>query len=207
MCAQIAHVIQGKNSPNYKPNKIEFTDKCIIVNAKYTFLTGKKLEQKLYRHHTGFPGGLKEIKAKHYLEKNATEMVTRSIKGMLPKNKMRKLFLSKVQIFEEGAHNLQNKGLPQFGKNIPIDYNEILGTDTSIQKDSVIVASNVNEKDYPQDFKNIPREINPYMDKPEYMQDSEFKMNHKLTEKYIKYSRRQMYKFHKRIRNMSYRYI
>ena len=206
MCAQIAHVIQGKNSPHYKPNKIDYLDKCIIVNAKYAFLTGKKLEQKLYRHHTGFPGGLKEIKAKHYLEKNATEMVTRSIKGMLPKNKMRKLFLSKVQIFEGAAHNLQNKGLPQFGKNIPIDYNEILGTNIN-KEDTTIVASNFNENDFPDELKDIPREINPQLDKPEYMQDSEFKMNNKISEKYSKYSKRQMYKNYKRIRNMSYRYI
>jgi large subunit ribosomal protein L13 len=207
MCAQIAHVIQGKNSPHYKPNKIDFTDKCIIVNAKYTFLTGQKLEQKLYRHHTGFPGGLKEIKAKHYLGKNPTEMVTRSIKGMLPKNKMRKLFLSKVEIFEEGAHKLQNKGLPQFGKNNPIDYNEILGTNSPIVEETTIIATNASEKDFPDDLKHIPRDINPYMDKPEYMQDSEFKMNSKLAQKYSIYSRRQIYKHYKRIRNMSYRYI
>ena len=207
MCTKIAMAIQGKNSPHYKPNKIDFLDKCIIVNAKYAFLTGKKLEQKLYRHHTGYPGGLKEIKAKHYLEKNATEMLTRSIKGMLPKNKMRKLFLTKIEIFEEGAHNLQNKGLPQFGKSKPIDYNEILGTTEISKENTVIVATNVPEKEFPEEFKDIPREINPYLEKPSYMHDSELKMNFKTAEKYAKYSKQQMFKNYKRLRNMSYRNI
>jgi large subunit ribosomal protein L13 len=207
MCAEIAHVIQGKNSPHYRPNKIEFYDKCIIVNAKYAFLTGKKLEQKLYRHHTGFPGGLKEIKAKHYLEKDPAEMITRSIKGMLPKNKMRKLFLTKVQIFDEGMHNLQNKGLPQFGKTTPIDYNEIFGTSPVSKEDTVIVATNVHEKDFPQELKDIPKDINPYLEKPDYMGDSEFRINKKSNDKLAKYAKRQIFKQYKRIRNMSYRYI
>ena len=54
MAAKIAHIIQGKNSPHYRSNKIDLTtDKCVILNAKYVFLTGNKLEHKLYRHHTG----------------------------------------------------------------------------------------------------------------------------------------------------------
>jgi large subunit ribosomal protein L13 len=207
MCAQIAQVIQGKNSPHYKPYKIEFLDKCIIVNAKHAFLTGKKLEQKLYRHHTGFPGGLKEIKAKHYLEKNPSEMITRSIKGMLPKNKMRKLFLTKVQIFDEGMHNLQNKGLPQFGKTTPIDYNDVFGTKPVSKEDTVIVSTNVPDKDFPEEMKDIPKEINPYINKPAYMNESDFKINKKMAEKYAKYTKRQIFKQYKRIRNMSYRYI
>ena len=53
MCAKIAFIIQGKSSPHYRPNKVEYKDKIIVINGKYTFLTGKKLTNKLYRHHTG----------------------------------------------------------------------------------------------------------------------------------------------------------
>lgn len=54
MATQIAHIIQGKNTPHYRPNKIDVnSDKCVIVNAKYVYLTGNKLENKIYRHHTG----------------------------------------------------------------------------------------------------------------------------------------------------------
>lgn len=53
MCAKIAFIIQGKSSPHYRSNKVEYKDKCIILNAKHTWLTGKKTDQKLYRWHTG----------------------------------------------------------------------------------------------------------------------------------------------------------
>ena len=53
MCAKIAFIIQGKSSPHYRANKVEYKDKIIVINGKYTFLTGKKYRYKLYRHHTG----------------------------------------------------------------------------------------------------------------------------------------------------------
>lgn len=55
MATKIAHIIQGKNSPHYRSNKIDLsTDKCIILNGKYVYLTGNKIEDKIYRHHTGY---------------------------------------------------------------------------------------------------------------------------------------------------------
>jgi large subunit ribosomal protein L13 len=150
MCAKIAFIIQGKNSPHYRPNKVVGNDRCIILNGKNAYFTGKKLEQKLYRHHSGYPGGLKEIKARHYLERNATEMLMRSIKGMLPKNKMRPDYLAKVTIYEEGGHDLQKFGLPQFANMKPIDYNEVLGL-TKLEQggDSgfTFIETNVNDMD------------------------------------------------------------
>jgi large subunit ribosomal protein L13 len=129
MCAKIAFIIQGKTSPHYRANKVEYKDQCIVINSKYTYLTGKKFEQKLYRHHTGYPGGLVEIKAKTYMEKNPIEMITRSVKGMLPKNKMRPEFLSKLKVYPENAEELESLKLPQFGIIKPVDYNKIFGID------------------------------------------------------------------------------
>jgi large subunit ribosomal protein L13 len=133
MCAKIAFILQGKSSPHYRANKVDQKDKCIVINARYTYLTGKKNDQKLYRHHTGYPGGLVEIKAKLYMEENPIEMVTRSIKGMLPKNKMRPDFLAKLKVYGENAPELETLKLPQFGIVKPIDYNKVFGIDPDKQ--------------------------------------------------------------------------
>lgn len=206
MCAKVAFIIQGKNSPHYRPNKVDYRDKCIIVNAKNVFLTGKKLEQKLYRHHSGYPGGLKEIKARLYLQKNATEMVMRSIKGMIPKNKMRPEFLSKVKIYEEGGHDLTNLGLPQFGKIKPIDYNEVLQTKISPETHVIVGHTGDLDKHFPH-LKDYKRELSMEAMLPRYMHKPEFKVNIKKKERLDNYLRSFRQKHHRRIRNMAYRYI
>ena len=82
-----------------------------------------------------------------------------------------------------------------------------LWTSPVSKKDTVIVATNVHEKDFPQKLKDIPKDINPYLEKPDYMGDSEFRINKKSNDKLAKYAKRQIFKQYKRIRNMSYRYI
>jgi large subunit ribosomal protein L13 len=205
---KIAHVVQGKNSPHYMPNKVDHSDRCIILNAKYAYLTGQKLDKKLYRHHTGYPGGLKEIKAKHFLEKDAEGMMLRAVRGMLPKNLMRKEFLKKVTVYDEGAHDLQNKGLPQFGAPTSIDYNEIFGLGSKINpQNTKIIYSNVDDKDLPDELKSVPKEIDPDFNKPEYTKDKKSTFNQRLMSKYKIYETKHRTKFYKRIRNMGYRYI
>lgn len=146
MASKIAFIIQGKTSPHYRPNRVEGKDKCVIINASHTFLTGKKADQKLYRHHTGFPGGLKEIKARHYMKSDPEEMLMRTIKGMLPKNKMRLFYLAKVVIYKEAGHDIY--GLPQFGRVENIDYNKIMQMPEPITAaNSVIISSNVEDID------------------------------------------------------------
>ena len=202
MCAKIAHVIQGKNSPHYRPNKVEFKDVCVIVNAKNTWLTGKKLEQKLYRHHTGFPGGLKAIKARHYLEKDPEEMILRSIKGMLPKNKMRMEYLSKVKIYDEGGHDLYKLGLPQFAKIKPIDYNEIFGMNDLTPEKAVIIKSNIAPKDFPEEMKGFKMEL-----EDENQDGPKTTVNNRMKNKYDNYMRKWRYRQYRNIRNKAYRYI
>ena len=203
MCTKIAYVLQGKNSPHYRPNQVDNKDIVVIVNAKHTWLTGKKLEQKLYRHHTGFPGGLVEIKARHYLEKNAEEMVMRSIKGMLPKNKLRKEYLSKVKIFEEGGHDLYKLGLPQFGRLKSIDYNEVFGMNDINEKDAVIIKSTMEDKDIPEEFKNFRR-----LDKEQPVQETpKTRVNDVMRQKFDRYMRGWRFRQYRNIRNKAYRYI
>jgi large subunit ribosomal protein L13 len=200
MSAKIAFIIQGKNSPHYKPNTIlKNTDLCVIVNAKHTWLTGKKLEQKLYRHHTGFPGGLKEIKARHYLEKNPSEMLLRTIKGMTPKNKLRREYLKFVKIYDEGGHDLWKLGLPQFGKVKPIDYNEIFGLNDVLSGKAKILSSNIPENELPPEMKNLERAN--LEDQPKTV------VNQRMKIKFDKYTKIWRYRQYRNIRNKSYRYI
>ena len=204
MSSKIAHIIQGKNSPHYMPNMISKNpDICVIVNAKYTWLTGKKLEQKLYRHHTGFPGGLKEIKARHYLEKNPAEMILRTIKGMTPKNKLRREYIKFVKVYDEGGHDLWKLGLPQFGKFKSIDYNEIFGLNSIKSGKAEVIFSTIPEKDMPEDFKKLKR---IYPDEEKFDR-SPTVVNQRMLSKFVKYTKKWRYRQYRNIRNKSYRYI
>lgn len=204
MACRIAHIIQGKNSPHYKSyitNKNP--DICVVVNAKYTWLTGKKLEQKVYRHHTGYPGGMKEIKARHYLEKNPVEMITRTIKGMTPKNRLRREYIKFVKIYEEGGHDLWKLGLPQFGKLKPIDYNEVFGMNAIKDGSAKILFTTAHDNEIPDQLKHLER-----IDKKgENLDELPTVINQRMQAKFIKYTKRWRYRQYRNIRNKSYRYI
>ena len=207
MCQQIAFILMGKNSPHYRANKVEYKDKCIVVNARHTFLTGKKMDQKLYRHHTGFPGGLIEIKAKHMFERKPIEAVWRSIKGMLPKNKLRMDYMSKVEIIEEGGHDLQKLGLPEFGNMIPIDYNEIMGTKNIGPDTHKIIGTGFPLDILPEQVKGMQLDLDPTFNQPEYLYDPKIQVNDRRKMKYENYQASWRKKHHRRIRNMAYKYI
>jgi len=68
----IAVFVRGKHKPTYAPNRYDLGDKCVVVNAGKVKTTGNKKDQKLYRHHTGYPGGLKEVLMKHLIDKDST---------------------------------------------------------------------------------------------------------------------------------------
>lgn len=89
MAVLISQFIRGKNKPTYHTRGYEDGDKCIVVNMADPLLTGRKREQKIYRHHTGFPGGLKEFTFKHVIENNPERVLEEAVMGMLPKNKLR----------------------------------------------------------------------------------------------------------------------
>jgi large subunit ribosomal protein L13 len=207
MCSKIAFIIQGKSSPHYKPNFVEFKDKCIILNAKYAYLTGKKLTQKYYKYHTGYPGGLKSIRTKDYLERNPKEMILTSIKGMLPKNKMRPDYLSKVEIIPEGGHDYIKLGLPQFGKMHPLDYNEIFGFKNMNPENTVITHSTYEQNNIPERFKNFKHVYDETLTKPRYMITPKISEDDRKTMKYEKYASRDRFMQYRNIRNKGYRFI
>lgn len=104
LSSEIAKVLSGKNKPIYTPH-VDTGDHVIVINAEQVVLTGKKLDQKLYRYHTGHPGGLREIKYKEMMAKKPEEVVMHAVKGMLPKNKLGRQMLKKLRVYRGSEHN------------------------------------------------------------------------------------------------------
>jgi large subunit ribosomal protein L13 len=109
MAVLISQYIRGKHVPGYETNNYKNGQKCIVVNAGTPLFTGRKKSQKLYRHHTGYPGGLKEYSFKHILEKNPERIMTDAVMGMLPKNSLRKQMIKdNLEIILGPWHNYGN---------------------------------------------------------------------------------------------------
>ncbi|MBB6216852.1 large subunit ribosomal protein L13 [Anaerosolibacter carboniphilus] len=106
LAAEVASILRGKKKPIYTPH-VDTGDYVIIVNAEKVEFTGKKLDQKLYRHHTGWAGGLKEITARELMAKKPTKAVELAIKGMLPKNSLGRQMYKKLKVYAGAEHNHQ----------------------------------------------------------------------------------------------------
>ncbi|GAA5879408.1 hypothetical protein JCM16303_003192 [Sporobolomyces ruberrimus] len=100
MATRIAIVLMGKHKPIYDQSN-DCGDYVIVKNAKKVKVTGKKKEQLVYRHHTMFPGGLKEIPFETMMERKPEEIIRRAVSGMLPKNRLRAKRLERLMIFPE----------------------------------------------------------------------------------------------------------
>ena len=106
VATEAAKLLRGKHKPTYTPN-IDTGDHVIIINAKDVVLTGNKLNQKMYRHHSGYIGGLKEISAKEMLEKNPEKAMMIAVKGMLPHNTLGREQLKKLRVYADDKHENQ----------------------------------------------------------------------------------------------------
>lgn len=103
LSSEIAKVLSGKTKPIYTPH-VDTGDFVVVINADKVVLTGKKLDQKLYRYHTGYPGGLKEIKYRDMMQNKPEEVVMHAVKGMLPKNKLGRKMLTKLRVYRGAEH-------------------------------------------------------------------------------------------------------
>ena len=105
----ITDKLMGKSKVTYTPH-IDNGDYVVVVNAKNLVVTGDKMVQKKYYRHSGFPGGLTELKLEEVIEKNPAVAITAAVKGMLPKNKLAAERLKRLRIFDgvEHAHTAQN---------------------------------------------------------------------------------------------------
>ncbi len=103
LSTELVKILKGKNKPTYTPH-MDTGDFVVVVNAAKVTLTGKKMKDKVYYHHTGFPGGIKEMNAEKLLAKKPTEMIRMAVKGMLPKNSLGRQMLRKLKIYAGPSH-------------------------------------------------------------------------------------------------------
>lgn len=106
VAAQAAVLLRGKHKPTYAPH-VDCGDHVIIINCAKAVLTGKKLEKKFYRHHSGWVGGLKEIRYDHLMRENPEKAMMLAVKGMLPDNTLGRKALTRVRIYKGEQHNNQ----------------------------------------------------------------------------------------------------
>jgi large subunit ribosomal protein L13 len=104
LASQVANILRGKNKPIYTPN-VDTGDYVIIVNADKVVLTGKKLDQKIYYHHSGYAGGLKETKYRKLMAEKPELAVHHAIVGMLPKGPLGRQMAKKLKIFAGPEHD------------------------------------------------------------------------------------------------------
>ena len=104
LASRVASVLRGKNKPTFTPN-VDTGDFVIVINTDKAVLTGKKLENKFYRYHTGYIGGLKEIPYKKLMAEKSDLAVYEAVKGMLPKNSLGRVMLKKLRVYKGAEHN------------------------------------------------------------------------------------------------------
>ena len=98
LATRVARLLIGKDKPNYTPF-LDSGDHVIVINAERIKLTGNKIDQKIYRHHSGAPGGLKEVPIRTLLQRRPEEVVREAVLGMLPKNKLRARRAKKLRVY------------------------------------------------------------------------------------------------------------
>ncbi len=103
LASEVAHILMGKHKPTYTPF-LDTGDHVIVINASKVVFSGNKLNDKIYRHHTGYPGGLREISARDLLAKNPAKLIELAVKGMLPKTKLGRAMSSKLKVYAGAEH-------------------------------------------------------------------------------------------------------
>jgi len=106
LSTKIAMCLMGKNKPTYTPHA-DMGDCVVVINAAKLVLTGKKMDDKVYYKHTGYPGGIRETNARKMLEKKPADIIMKSVKGMLPKNKIASNMLTRLKVVSGPEHKYQ----------------------------------------------------------------------------------------------------
>ena len=104
LASEVANVLRGKNKPTYTPH-IDTGDYVIVVNAEKSQVTGKKLDQKIYYHHSEYVGGMKEATLREMMQKKPEFVITHAVKGMLPKGPLGRQMLKKLHVYAGPEHN------------------------------------------------------------------------------------------------------
>lgn len=103
LAARSALLLMGKDSPDFTPHE-DHREGLIIINSEKIILTGRKLDQKVYRRHSGYPGGLKEVSARVYMESKPQEIVREAVRGMLPKTRLGDRIARRLKVYTGSTH-------------------------------------------------------------------------------------------------------
>lgn len=103
LAAQIAHRLRGKRKPEFAPH-MDNGDFIVVVNCEKIAVTGKKLSNKMYYRHSGYPGGLKETNLEKMLERKPDQVLISAVRGMLPKNRLGRAMLKKLKVYSGSEH-------------------------------------------------------------------------------------------------------
>lgn len=103
LATELARILSGKNSPRWTPF-MDMGDNVIVINARLAVFKGSKVEQKVYRHHTLYPGGLREISVKDQFAKHPERVIELAVRGMLPKTKLGKAMGKKLKVYADAVH-------------------------------------------------------------------------------------------------------
>lgn len=116
LATRIARLLSGKDKPNYTPHVVS-GDVVVVINASKIKVTGQKLTDKIYYHHTGYPGGIREISLRDQLEKDPTKVIEHAVEGMLPKNKLQAKMMQNMKVYSGAEH----PHAPQNPKSIKLE--------------------------------------------------------------------------------------
>ena len=103
LASEVASILTGKRNPHWTPF-LDTGDHVVVINASKAVLKGNKVEQKVYRHHTRYPGGLRETSAREMLAKRPERVIELAVKGMMPKNKLGKSMVKKLKVYADAEH-------------------------------------------------------------------------------------------------------
>jgi large subunit ribosomal protein L13 len=104
LATEVARILSGKNNPQWTPF-MDMGDHVIVINARHAIFTGSKNDQKMYRHHTLYPGGLREISVRDQFERHPERVIELAVKGMLPKTKLGKAMAKKLKVYADAEHS------------------------------------------------------------------------------------------------------
>jgi|GEM_PF-501956 len=116
---KIADILRGKNKPTYVANLV-MGEKVVVLNAKDIKVTGRKLLQKEYIHHTGWPGGFRKISLKDQMQKDPCEVIRKAVEGMLPKNRLQRLWMKNLRVYS-GEEIETKKNKKSYGQKSKLD--------------------------------------------------------------------------------------
>ncbi|SJZ93776.1 50S ribosomal protein L13 [Garciella nitratireducens] len=103
LASEVAKILKGKHKPIYTPH-VDTGDHVIIINAEKVELTGKKLDQKMYRTHSSYPGGLKEVPYRKFLTEKPEKAIYEAVRGMLPHNRLGRQMIKKLKVYRGAEH-------------------------------------------------------------------------------------------------------